>query len=65
MPNNCGTRVTVPQLDGTFIEVETLVEPREVDTALAVVRQVLADLKIDQDDLTTERYDEMIRAATP
>lgn len=56
--------VTVPQLDGTFIEVETLAGPGEVNAALAVVRQVLATLEIDDGDLTTERYDEMVRATS-
>jgi adenylate cyclase class 2 len=56
--------VTVPQLEGTFIEVETLAQPHEVGVALATVRRVLVELEIGEDDLTTARYDEMVRATT-
>jgi adenylate cyclase, class 2 len=55
--------VTVPELDGTFIEVETLAAPDEVGTALGLVRRVLGELEIGESDLTTERYDAAVRAS--
>ena len=52
------TLVTVPEIDGMFIELETL----DVAAALDDVRTVLRDLGID-DDLTTELYtDAVLRA---
>ncbi|WP_046472272.1 class IV adenylate cyclase [Allosalinactinospora lopnorensis] len=50
------TLVTVPELDGTFLEVETLVDDNELTDGLATVRRVLSDLGIGDDDLTTEQY---------
>lgn len=50
------TLVQVPELDGTFLEVETLVDEDQVDAALDDVRAVLADLGIGPDDLTRETY---------
>ncbi|WP_207944936.1 class IV adenylate cyclase [Actinomadura rubrisoli] len=57
------TVVTVPELDGTFVELETVAAEDDVDAALADVRAVLADLGIDQDDLTTEQYTEAVLQA--
>ncbi|GGZ99415.1 hypothetical protein GCM10010371_68560 [Streptomyces subrutilus] len=56
------TVVQVPEIDGTFIEVETLVEETHMDDALADVRQVLADLGITDADLTRELYTDAVRA---
>lgn len=50
------TLVQVPELDGTFLEVETLVDEDQVNAALDDVRAVLADLGIGPDDLTRETY---------
>ncbi|MFJ4623051.1 class IV adenylate cyclase [Streptomyces sp. NPDC088812] len=50
------TLVRVPELDGTFLEVETLVDEDEVAAALDDVRAVLADLGIGPQDLTRETY---------
>lgn len=50
------TLVRVPELDGTFLEVETLVDEDEVGAALDDVRAVLADLGIGPEDLTRETY---------
>ncbi|WP_150241397.1 class IV adenylate cyclase [Nocardiopsis quinghaiensis] len=50
------TVVTVPELEGTFIEVETLVPEDEVTEGLALVRNVLNSLGIEESDLTTEEY---------
>jgi adenylate cyclase, class 2 len=55
------TVVTVPELAGeTFIELETTAEPDDLDDALAVVRDVLADLGISQADFTTEQYTDAV-----
>ncbi|QIB47979.1 class IV adenylate cyclase [Streptomyces aureoverticillatus] len=50
------TLVRVPELDGTFLEVETLVDEDDVPAALDDIREVLADLGIGAEDLTRETY---------
>lgn len=50
------TLVRVPEIDGTFLEVETLVDEDEVTAALDDIRAVLADLGIGAEDLTRETY---------
>lgn len=50
------TLVRVPELDGTFLEVETIVDEEHVSTALDDVRAVLAELGIGDEDLTRETY---------
>ncbi|GAA3826337.1 class IV adenylate cyclase [Streptomyces coacervatus] len=50
------TFVRVPEIDGTFLEVETLVEEDEVSAALDDVRSVLLELGIGPEDLTRETY---------
>jgi adenylate cyclase class 2 len=57
------TVVTVPEIDGTFIELETMVEEADVDEALAYIRTVLHDLGITDDDLTTEQYTDAVMRA--
>lgn len=58
------TLVRVPELDGTFLEVETLVqEEAEVVAALDDIRAVFADLGIAPEDLTRELYTEAVAAA--
>ncbi|GAA1979036.1 hypothetical protein GCM10009799_00230 [Nocardiopsis rhodophaea] len=56
------TLVTVPELDGTFLEVETIVGDDELQDGLATVRRVLGDLGIGDADLTTEQYTEAVMA---
>ncbi|MDQ3764485.1 MAG: class IV adenylate cyclase [Actinomycetota bacterium] len=57
------TVVTVPELAGqTFIELETIADPDDVDTALDLVRSVLRELGIDDSDLTTQAYTDAIAA---
>ncbi|NGO69176.1 class IV adenylate cyclase [Streptomyces boncukensis] len=57
------TLVRVPEVDGTFLELETLVENEAgVSAALDDVRAVLADLGIDDGDLTRELYTDAVRA---
>ncbi|MFE2605272.1 class IV adenylate cyclase [Streptomyces mirabilis] len=50
------TLVRVPEIDGTFLEVETIVDEDDVSAALDDVRVVLADLGIGPEDLTREAY---------
>jgi adenylate cyclase class 2 len=57
------TVVTVLEMDGTFLELETLTDETGLDAALGDVRTVLGELGIGQDDLTTEQYtDAVLRA---
>ena len=57
------TLVTVPEVDGAFVELETQADHDDVAAALDDVRMVLADLGIDESDLTTEKYtDAVLRA---
>ncbi|MFC7868006.1 class IV adenylate cyclase [Streptomyces murinus] len=50
------TMVRVPEIDGTFLEVETHVAKAELSAALDDIRAVLADLGIGPQDLTKETY---------
>jgi adenylate cyclase class 2 len=57
------TMVTVPELAGqTFIELETLTDPDDVDAALEVVRSTLRELGIEDNDLTTQAYTDAVAA---
>lgn len=56
------TLVRVPEIDGTFIELETLVDEGDLTSALADVRAVLGDLGIGAGDLTRELYTDAVRA---
>ncbi|WP_405597043.1 class IV adenylate cyclase [Streptomyces sp. NBC_01410] len=56
------TLVRVPEIDGTFLELETLVDDDEVSPALDDVRAVLAELGIDAEDLTREQYTDAVVA---
>ncbi|MFF7394477.1 class IV adenylate cyclase [Streptomyces scabiei] len=57
------TLVRVPELDGTFLEIETLVEEAEVGAALDDLRAVLEELGVSPEDLTRELYTEAVAAA--
>ena len=57
------TVVRVPEVDGTFLEVETMAAEDEVDQALAAVRGVLAELGVPAEALTSETYTGAVRAA--
>jgi len=61
--NMLATVVTVPELDGTFVELETMAAEDDVDAALADIRAVLADLGIGEEDLTTEQYTDAVLEA--
>ena len=59
------TVVTVPEIEGTFLELETLAGEADLAAALGDVRTVLGKLGIGEDDLTTEQYtDAVMRART-
>jgi adenylate cyclase class 2 len=57
------TLVQVPEIQGTFLEVETLAEETDLQAALAEVRGVLTELGIDEEDLTTEAYTDAVSAS--
>lgn len=57
------TIVRVPEIDGTFLEVETMADEDQVDEALAAVRSVLRQLGVTDDELTTELYTDAVRTA--
>ncbi len=60
------TVVTVPEIDGTFIELETITETEnELVTALEVVRAALGRLGVSAGDLTTELYTDAVAAVLP
>lgn len=55
------TVVTVPELAGqTFLELETRTDPSDLHAALDVVRSVLRELGIEEDDLTTQAYTDAV-----
>ena len=50
------TLVEVPEIEGTYLEVETLAPRDDVEAGLGTIRTVLATLGIGDGDLTTETY---------
>jgi len=56
------TLVRVPEIDGTFLELETMADENDVTAALAAVRAVLAELGIGPDDFTHELYTDAVAA---
>ena len=54
------TVVTVPEIDGTFVELETMAGEPDMDAALRDVRAVLAEMGIGEEDLTTEQYTDAV-----
>lgn len=56
------TLVRVLEVDGHFLEVETLVDEEQLQAALGDVRAVLAELGIADEDLTTELYTDAVAA---
>ena len=58
------TLVTVPELDGTFLEVETTAEDTaDLRAALDELRTLLLDLEIGPAELTTELYTDAVAAS--
>ncbi|MBB5119707.1 adenylyl cyclase [Streptomyces eurocidicus] len=56
------TVVTVPEIDGSFIELETQVGEDDLRGALRDIRSVLGELGVEDDDLTAELYTDAVRA---
>ncbi|KAK1179009.1 class IV adenylate cyclase [Streptomyces sp. NBS 14/10] len=57
------TLVQVPEIEGTFLEVETLVrEEGELLAALNDVRMIMTELGIHEGDLTAELYTDAVAA---
>ncbi|MDT0320088.1 class IV adenylate cyclase [Streptomyces millisiae] len=58
------TLVRVPEIEGDYLEVETLVESSDdLPAALAGIREVLAELGIGEAELTRELYTEAVAAS--
>ncbi|WP_153412161.1 hypothetical protein [Nocardia macrotermitis] len=57
------TIVTVPEIAGTFVELETQAAEQDLQEALADLRTVLAELDISEDELTTELYTDAVAEA--
>jgi len=60
------TLVTLPELDGTFLEVETMIgEQQDLDAALADIRAVLGQLGVTDAELTTGQYTDAVMRHRP
>lgn len=57
------TVVTVPDIDGTFVELETLAVDADLADALGDIRAVIGELGITDGDLTTEQYTDAVMRA--
>ncbi len=57
------TLVEVPEIEGTYLEVETIAPADEVDAGLITIRTILVGLGISEGDLTTETYTGAVTAA--
>jgi adenylate cyclase class 2 len=57
------TVVTVPEIDGTFLELETMTDPDGTNAALADIRTVLSHLGISEQALTTDLYTDAVMSA--
>jgi adenylate cyclase class 2 len=57
------TVVTVPEIDGTFLELETQTTEKNLQAVLADLRRVLAELGVSEDQLTTELYTDAVAEA--
>lgn len=55
------TVVTVPEIEGTYLELESQTEDSaDLDAALADLRLILSDLGVSEDELTTELYTDAV-----
>lgn len=57
------TVVTVPEIAGTFLELETQAAEQDLQKALADLRTVLAELGVSEEELTTELYTDAVAEA--
>lgn len=53
----------MPELDDTFLEVETMAEPEDLHAALAAVQAIVVELGVEDRELTTAAYTDAVRAA--
>jgi adenylate cyclase, class 2 len=60
--NMLATVVTVPDLDGTFLELETIASPEDTQAALGDIRAMLEQLGVPSKDLTTAQYTDAVLA---
>ncbi|MFF4601761.1 class IV adenylate cyclase [Streptomyces sp. NPDC001339] len=57
------TLVQVPEIEGTFLEVETMVpEAKDLTAALDAIRSVMGELGVRERDFTTELYTDAVAA---
>ncbi|MGP8300668.1 class IV adenylate cyclase [Streptomyces inhibens] len=57
------TLVQVPEIEGTFLEVETMIpEEKELSAALDDIRSAMGELGIHADDFTSELYTDAVAA---
>jgi adenylate cyclase class 2 len=57
------TVVRVPEVEGTFLEIETQAPELDLPAALAAVRSLMDELGVTKNELTTELYTDAVRAA--
>ncbi len=57
------TLVTVPELNGSYLELETMAPEPELATALADLHNLLGELGVTREELTTETYTAAVSAA--
>lgn len=57
------TLVRVPEIEGTFLEVETMATKSDLELALAAVRKIMSELDVPVSMLTTELYTDAVRDA--
>lgn len=57
------TIAEVPEVDGTFLELETQAEGPDLPEAFADLQTVLTDLGVTPEELTTELYTDAVRQA--
>lgn len=55
--------VTVPEIGGTYLEVETQAREDDVEPALSAIRSLLADLGVGENEWTTDTYTGAVRGA--
>ncbi|MBF6174104.1 class IV adenylate cyclase [Nocardia blacklockiae] len=57
------TVVTVPEIEGTFLELETQATEENLRAVLRDLRMVLAELGVSEDELTAELYTDAVAEA--
>ena len=57
------TIASVPEIDGTFLELETQAEEPDLSRAFTDLKTVLTELGVTSEELTTELYTDAVRQA--